>query len=161
MHPVPPPVSAAPPDDAAARFGFHLVGLARRWRRHLDDGLAAVGLTDATWTPLVHLAIAGGRLHQKDLAARVGLDGSSLVRLLDILEDRGLVRRAVDARDRRAKHVALTPAGAAAVQAIRRSIDAIEGRLLDGIGAAELAAALHVFTRIDARIAALDAQKAG
>lgn len=147
------------PSSAAARFGFHLVGLSRRWRRHLDDELADAGLSDATWTPLVHLHAAGGALHQKDLAARVGLDRSSLVRLLDILEARGLVTRSVDARDRRARQLELTPAGLSAVKAIRRRIDAIERRLLDGVGEKEMEVALGVFARIEDRIAALQAAK--
>ncbi|MFG1346978.1 MarR family transcriptional regulator [Xanthobacter autotrophicus DSM 431] len=150
---------SAPSPSAAARFGFHLVGLARRWRRHLDEELAAAGLSDATWTPLVHLHAAGGALHQKDLAARVGLDGSSLVRLVDILERQGLVTRLVDAHDRRARQVELTPAGLSAVKVIRRRIVAIERRLLEGIGDAEMETALAVFARIDDRIAALHAAK--
>lgn len=145
------------PDDASppsSRFGFHLVGLARRWRRHLDEGLASAGLTDATWRPLIHLSKAGGELHQKDLAARVGIDGSTLVRLLDILETQGLIARRVDVQDRRAKRLALTPAGASAVKTIHRRIAAVEQSVLEGIDEEELAVALDVFARIEARIAA-------
>lgn len=145
------------PDDASppsARFGFHLVGLARRWRRHLDEGLASAGLTDATWRPLIHLSRAGGELHQKDLAARVGIDGSTLVRLLDILETQGLIARRVDMQDRRAKRLALTPAGVSAVKTIRRRIAAVEQSVLEGIDEADLKVALDVFARIEARIAA-------
>lgn len=147
-----------PHDRLALRFGFELVGLARRWRRHLDDGLAGAGLTDATWTLLVHLNAAGGELHQKDLAARVGLDGSSLVRLIDILERQELVCRRVDARDRRAKHVVLTPAGQSAVTEIRAHIGTIEQQLLEGISAEALASALEVFAQIETRIADLQAK---
>ncbi|WP_410859550.1 MarR family winged helix-turn-helix transcriptional regulator, partial [Paraburkholderia sp. SIMBA_054] len=56
-------------------------------------------MTDATWVPLVHLHQTGGGLTQKELAALVGIDGSSLVRLLDILCRQGLAERRVDERD--------------------------------------------------------------
>lgn len=36
-------------------FGMLLVGVARRWRSALDASLAEVGLSDATWGPLVHI----------------------------------------------------------------------------------------------------------
>ena len=102
-----------PPAPARLRFGIKFVLLARRWRQALDQRLAEVGLSDATWAPLVHLWESGGGISQKDLAALVGIDGSSLVRLLDILAGRGLVERRMDPADRRTRLVFLTEAGRA------------------------------------------------
>lgn len=85
------------------RLGFLMVTLTRQWRRFVEEQLAANGLTDATWTPLLHLRAWGDGVTQKELAERVGLDGSSLVRLLDILEGKGWVERRADAADRRSK----------------------------------------------------------
>ncbi|MGH7142759.1 MAG: MarR family transcriptional regulator [Planctomycetota bacterium] len=48
---------------------------------------------------------------QRDLAAQVHLSPSTMVGILDRLEDRGLVRRRRDARDRRLMYISLTPAG--------------------------------------------------
>src|SRR3546814_991440 len=74
-------------DDASlrSRFGIRFSLLARRWRQVLDAHLATAGLSDATWIPLVHPSETGGGITQKELAALVGIDGSCLVRLLDIL----------------------------------------------------------------------------
>jgi MarR family transcriptional regulator for hemolysin len=91
------------------RLGFLMVTLTRQWRRFVEEQLAASGLTDATWTPLLHLRAWGDGVTQKELAERVGLDGSSLVRLLDILEGKGWVERRADAADRRSKRIFLTP----------------------------------------------------
>src|SRR5690606_36107404 len=93
------------------RFGIRFSLLARRWRRALDARLAAGGLSDATWVPLVHLQESGGGITQKELAALVGIDGSSLVRVLDILSRQGLVERRLDEADGRARLVYLTPTG--------------------------------------------------
>src|SRR3546814_7214069 len=98
-------------DDASlrSRFGIRFSLLARRWRQVLDAHLATAGLSDATWIPLVHLSETGGGITQKELAALVGIDGSSLVRLLDILCRKGLVERRADESDGRARRIHLTP----------------------------------------------------
>ena len=93
---------AAASSSPRARLGVRFALLARRWRRVLDARLAASGLSDATWVPLVHLEESGGGVTQKELAALVGIEGSSLVRLIDILGRQGLVERRVDTTDGRA-----------------------------------------------------------
>lgn len=133
------------------RFGFLFVTLARRWRRAIDHELAAAGLTDATWTPLIHLSEGGDDISQTELAMRVGLDASSLVRLLDLLEGRGLVERRVDPNDRRARRIVLTPAGKAEVTAILGKLHTVEADLLSDVDDADLATMLAGFARIDAR----------
>jgi MarR family transcriptional regulator, transcriptional regulator for hemolysin len=139
--------------NPSRRFGAALVGLARRWRRHLDERLAADGLSDAAWVPLVHLESHGDGLRQNELAAAVGLDSSSLVRLLDRLEGQGLILRVLDKADRRVRRIRLTEAGRAAVADIRKRLWGFENGLLADVSEAELAAALSVFDRIEARLA--------
>jgi MarR family transcriptional regulator for hemolysin len=134
-------------------LGMRLVGLARRWRHYLDVQLAASGLSDATWAPLLHLHRAGEGLLQKDLAARVGLDVSSLVRLLDILEERRLVERHPDPHDRRAKRLLLTEAGHAQVDLICSKVEPLEDGLLQDLDDAESASLLFAFERIETRLA--------
>ena len=55
------------------------------WRHALDGRMAALGLSDAAWPPLVYLDRSGEGVTQSELATRCGIDGSTLVRLLDIL----------------------------------------------------------------------------
>src|SRR5512142_827623 len=94
---------------------YRLALLTRRWRSLLDSEFQAAGLTDASWRPLLHLHLLGDGVRQKDLAASVGIEGPSLVRLIDNLVAKGLVRRSEDATDRRAKLLWLTTEGLAAV----------------------------------------------
>lgn len=116
--------------SSSLHLGFRFFSLARLWRRRIDRELAAAGLTDASWTPLIHLAEAGTPLTQSDLAERVGIDGSSLVRIIDILETRGLLTRFVPPEDRRTRHLVMTEAGYAEVRALRLRLDAIEEDVL-------------------------------
>ncbi len=141
------------PSHPRHRFGFRLVVLARRWRQAIDAELHAAGLTDAAWRPLIHLHRQGG-MRQKDLAAALGVDGSSVVRLVGLLEDRGLLERRDDPADGRVKCLYLTDAGLALVDEMHTMIWAAEDALLDGFSDDELTALLDAFDRLDANLSA-------
>lgn len=139
-----------------SRFGILFSLLARRWRRTIEAHLSAAGLTGATWVPLVHLKETGGGITQKELAALVGVDGSSLVRVLDILARDGLIERRRDASDGRANLIHLTPQGEARVGEIRRELGRVEARILSPLSDGELAAMIGCFGAIDRSLAQLD-----
>lgn len=134
-------------------FGYRLVTLARRWRRLLDEELARSGLTDASWAPLFHLSEGGDNIAQAELAERIGLDSSSVVRLIDILEKRGLLERRTDPADRRARRIVLTEAGHREVEQIRARLRELETHLLQGLPDSEITRGLHIFDEIGQRIA--------
>jgi DNA-binding MarR family transcriptional regulator len=54
----------------------------------------------------------GVPLPMNELATQLGCDNSNVTGLVDRLEARGLVERQLYERDRRVKHIVLTPAGA-------------------------------------------------
>lgn len=147
--------------DPRFRFGIRFSLLARRWRRALDCHLAAAGLTDATWVPLVHLQETGGGLSQKGLAELVGVDGSSLVRVIDILSRQGLIERRRDAADGRARLIFLTPEGERRVGEIRHELAQAEQHMLEGLDDADLAGMLDHFERIERNLAAFEARSGG
>src|SRR5215471_8375318 len=89
-------------------FGSLVARAARQWRRAVDRRLQPFGLTEATWLPLIYLSRVPAPMRQKDLAAALGLDGSSVVRLLDALEASGHIERREAGTDRRAKTITLT-----------------------------------------------------
>lgn len=139
-----------------SRFGIVFSLLARRWRKAIDAHLSAVGLTDATWVPLVHLNETGGGITQKELAALVGVDGSSLVRILDILEREGLIERRRDESDGRANLIHLTAEGEIRVAGIRLELGKAEEALLSALSDGEVAAMLGHFAAIDRRMSKLE-----
>ena len=141
------------------RLGFLMVTLTRQWRRFVEEQLAASGLTDATWTPLLHLRAWGDGVTQKELAERVGLDGSSLVRLLDILEGKGWVERRADPADRRSKRIFLTEEGNTAVDSIRATMLQAELSMLQDLDDAEVEAMLGGVQKIRSRIDQMHAQR--
>ena len=106
-------------------FGSLVARAARQWRRAVDRRLQPFGLTEATWLPLIYLARAPVPMRQKDLAAALGLDGSSVVRLLDALEASQFIERHEGGADRRAKIIVPTARGlsiAEKVEAVSREV---------------------------------------
>ena len=128
---------------------------ARQWRRAVDRHLQPFGLTEATWLPLLHVARATAPMRQKDLAASLSLDGSSVVRLLNELQAAGLVDRREEGEDRRAKAIILTELGRSTVVKVERSSREVREKALAGLSDAELLAASQTIERIYASLAAM------
>jgi MarR family transcriptional regulator for hemolysin len=145
-------MDALPSFTLRQAFGRRLNYTARQWRRAVDDQLQPFGLSDATWLPLVYIARGTEPMRQKDLAKVVGIESSTLVRLLDALDDAGLIARQTDG-DRRVKTLHLTPRGRQLVEQVQTTTDAIRQRILAGITEAELTTALSVFERVCAALA--------
>lgn len=126
-------------------FELGLVDLAHRWRRVVDDRLRPLGLSQATWRTLYFVSQAGDEIFQKDLAFAIGIEGPSLVHLLDSLEKIGLIERQVSTTDRRAKAVQLTQAGKTRVIEIRNILEQVRGTLLRDLSKDQLDICLGVF----------------
>lgn len=99
--------------------GFLIVDVARLLRAELDrrTGGAGLGLTPAEARTLFHVARTGP-VRQSVLAERMGVEAMTLSACLDRLEGHGLVQRAPDPSDRRAKLVDITEAAGPALDGI-------------------------------------------
>ncbi|HTB42861.1 MAG TPA: MarR family transcriptional regulator [Acetobacteraceae bacterium] len=110
----------------------------------MDRRLQPFGLTEATWLPLIHLARAPVPMRQKDLAASLVLDGSSVVRLLDALETAGLIERREGSGDRRAKTIALTPLGLSIIDQVEAASREVRNAVLVGLSSEDIEIATGV-----------------
>ena len=79
----------------------------------------------------------GVRETQGAIAQALGYDKAQLVGLLDELEAAGLVERRRDTTDRRRHLVLMTPAGAKALERLRKLSAEIDARFLDALDASE------------------------
>jgi MarR family transcriptional regulator for hemolysin len=138
--------------SARRRFGRTLIQVARLWRRRADAALAACGLSEATALPLVMLADLGDGIRQGVLADRLGLEGPSLVRLLDTLQADGLLQRREDPADRRAKTLHLTAQGRAMAERIETVLAGVRAELLGSIPDRELEAAFSLLQMLARRL---------
>ena len=125
-------------------FASLIARAARQWRRAVDRRLQPFGLTEAMWLPLIHLARAPVPMRQKDLAASLVLDGSSVVRLLDALETNGLIQRREETGDRRAKTITLTKRGLSIIDQVESASREVRNATLVGLSGNEIEIASRV-----------------
>jgi MarR family transcriptional regulator for hemolysin len=129
-------------------FGALVSSAARQWRRAVDRRLRPFGLSEATWLPLIYLARAAGPMRQKDLAAALTLDGSSVVRLLDALEASGLIERGEENTDRRAKLISITAQGWSIIEQVEIVARDVRNATLGGLSDDDLRVATRVLDSI-------------
>jgi MarR family transcriptional regulator for hemolysin len=144
-----------------AEIGRLVTRLGRIWRRESDQALSDHGLSYATAIPLLVLSRQGENVRQGVLADELGIEGPSLVRLIDLLQAEGLVERREDPTDRRAKTLHLTKAGAAKVEETNRILRRVRTSLLRDIGPEELAITFETLQRIEQRASRLHDVKTG
>jgi MarR family transcriptional regulator for hemolysin len=132
-------------------FGSRLGYTARQWRRAVNERLLPFGLTDATWLPLLHVARGRAPMRQKDLAESIGIESSTLVRLIDALDQAGLIERRTE-DDRRARTLRLTPRGRELVEHVDAATAEVRRQILAGISDEDLAITLRVIERICAAL---------
>ncbi|WP_170159962.1 MarR family winged helix-turn-helix transcriptional regulator [Frondihabitans australicus] len=97
-------------------------------------GAAVVDIPSGPRGYLVLLAISGDETpSQLQLAQTLGLDKTRMTYLIDDLEAAGLVTRAPDPADRRARLTSLTPDGRRTLAKAKEAITAVEDDLLGGV----------------------------
>ncbi|MGF6572355.1 MarR family transcriptional regulator for hemolysin [Paraburkholderia sp. GAS333] len=127
-----------------------LVVAARKWRRTSHGVLAAFNVSEACATPLLTASRLGSAVRQVTLADHVGIEGPSLVRLLDQLCAAGLMRRDEDPEDRRAKTVVLTDEGRAVTAKMEEELVTLRAQALKDVSRSDLEAALRVLAAFTA-----------
>ncbi|WP_426141631.1 MarR family transcriptional regulator [Pseudomonas sp. DWP3-1-2] len=134
------------------RFGMQLGHLTRGWRAELDRRLADLGLSQARWLVLLHLARFKEPPTQRELAQSVAVEGPTLARLLDSLESQGLVQRHAVLEDRRAKKIVLCDSARPLIEKIETIATALRVELFEGIEEDDLRVCMRVHTQILANL---------
>ncbi|MCQ2991694.1 MarR family transcriptional regulator [Pseudomonas tremae] len=134
------------------RFGMQLGHLTRGWRAELDRRLVDLGLSQARWLVLLHLARFNQPPTQRELAQSVGVEGPTLARLLDSLEKQGLVQRVAVAEDRRAKKILLCDTALPLIEKIETIANVLRIELLKGVSEDDLRVSMQVHSRILANL---------
>jgi MarR family transcriptional regulator, transcriptional regulator for hemolysin len=144
----PPPASVLAED-----FSQLLHMTAHDWRTALDRRLRPMGLSRATWMLLSYVRKLDGP-NQTELALHLGLEGASVVRLVDRLEREGLVERRGGV-DRRVKTIHFTARGEALSAEIGRVAATLRGELFRTIPEKELAQARALLQQLRKRLSEL------
>lgn len=142
------------PESIDARFSLALHATARGWRVGLDRRLKFLGLGQAGWITIANIAKAGRPMSQTELANAAGVEGATMVTMLDRLVRDGLVERQASTTDRRIKLIFLTDEGMAVYEKLRAVARAYGQELLSGMDKADLRQATVILERINAAIEA-------
>ena len=117
----------------------------------MNRRLQARGLSVAQWFVLRALAAKGDGTVQRDLAEAIGVEGSTLVGLLDRLARAGLIERREATHDRRYKSVHLSAAALARIPELEKIHRELRLELFQDIPERDLATCLAVFERVLSR----------
>ncbi|HEX8540963.1 MULTISPECIES: MarR family transcriptional regulator [unclassified Pseudomonas] len=134
------------------RFGMQLAQITRGWRAELDRRLADMGLSQARWLVLLHLARFKEPPTQRELAQSVAVEGPTLARLLDSLETQGLVQRQAVLEDRRAKKIVLCDTALPLIEKIEAIATALRIEVFEGIDEEDLRTCMRVHAQIQANL---------
>ena len=135
-------------NSSLSRLTGDLIVAARLWRKRIRAIIEGHGVAEAGATPLIWVSRLGGDVRQNVVAEHCGIEGASLVRLLDDLVRQGLVTRRQDPTDRRANLVSLTPRGEEIVAAIEAHLVSFRAAVLSDLTPEDVETALRVLGRI-------------
>jgi MarR family transcriptional regulator for hemolysin len=145
-------MSKLPDATPQERFSAILHATARSWRIGLDARLKDLGVGQSGWLTIAMIAKSKTELSQRALADLLGVEGPSVVAMIDRLEKAGLVQREPSPLDRRVKLVHLTDAGRTLYAKVRKEADAFRESVLAAVDPAALLAATALLEALHERI---------
>lgn len=134
-----------PSDSQLMATTANLMVLSRAYRGAADKALADYGLSQATAWPVILAGRLGDGVRQGALAEALGVEGPSLVRVLDQLVAAGLMERREDPHDRRARTLHLTEAGHALRAQVEDVLVELRRGIFHDVSESDLQACLRVF----------------
>lgn len=136
--PVPPSLASRPGAllTIAARTGQEL---ARRRLRPLGLSVQMCGVLNR---------LAEGPVSQQELGEQLGIDRTTVVELIDDLEQKGVVVRAKNTADRRSYSLQLTPRGRTVQKRAAKAFDAAAAEVFAPLRPAELNVLIELLTRV-------------
>ncbi len=130
--------------DLEERFSGALHNTSRAWRQALDRRLKYLGVSQASWMTIAVAAKAAKPLSQSELAENLGVEGATMVAMVDRLVKAGFVVRVPSELDRRVKRVVLTQVGNVLYEKVRAEAAAFRNELLAHVEPNKLEAATEL-----------------
>lgn len=140
-------------DHTLMQLTMSLTQVSRAYKTAADKMAADYDLSQATAWPVIMIGRLGDGVRTGAVADALGLDPSSLVRVIDQLIDAGLVARHEDANDRRAKTLHLTDEGRRRAAQLEKALVAFRRKLFNGIKRNDIDACLRVLGMLNTAIA--------
>jgi MarR family transcriptional regulator for hemolysin len=139
--------------DERHDFAREIAVVARRWRTRLDERLKDLNMSQARWVALYWLGQHPEGISQAALADLSAVEPPTLLRVVDQLEQQGLIERRPEPNDRRIKRLCLTEAAIPVVEAIGVIAEDMRQEVMGDITLDEFHNAMSVLRRIRTRLA--------
>jgi MarR family transcriptional regulator, transcriptional regulator for hemolysin len=133
-------------------YAFEIVETARLIRREANKRASVLGATKAQWRVLAWLKRTGDGARQVELAEGLDVEPITLCRMIDRLEEAGLVERRRDESDRRAWRIYLTGAAAPLLAKLEEMGIAFNADMLTGISEADRETVLRILKQMRANL---------
>lgn len=140
------------PSDMEDNIGSMMAQVARLMRRHFDERARAIGVTRPQWQVITLLSRNPG-INQGGLADLLEVEPITLGRMIDRMQDAGLVERRSDPGDRRAWRLFLTPHGEDLIDKLRPFANDTLDSALSGIDRDEVALLMRTLDRMRSNLA--------
>ncbi|AZY49349.1 MarR family winged helix-turn-helix transcriptional regulator [Bordetella avium] len=137
-----------PTDSQLMNMTANLMVLSRAYRSAADKALVDFGLSQATAWPVILTGRLGDGVRQGALAEALGVEGPSLVRVLDQLVAAGLMERREATQDRRAKTIHLTASGKALCEQVEAVLVQLRRQLFKDVPQEDLTVCLSVLEQL-------------
>jgi MarR family transcriptional regulator, transcriptional regulator for hemolysin len=128
----------------------------RMMRRFYDRRAAALGVTTAQWRVIAHLGHSPG-LKQVELAERLDVEPITACRIVDRLEEAGLVERQRDPEDRRAWRLVLTDKAKPIYAKLGDLAEEMAAEAFEGFSVEEMEAARAKLARVRENVSRAEA----
>ena len=138
--------------ETKARLPLELRAAYLALHRSSDNQFTKLGVTADQFVLLATLA-RGHALTQRELAARMPSDPSTVRAMLVLLEERGLVSRNTHPTDGRARTVALTVSGLRKYRQAFEAGQAIRDQMVSSLSAAETRSLVKLLRRVSKSLA--------
>jgi MarR family transcriptional regulator for hemolysin len=135
--------------DLEERFSGALHNTSRAWRQALDRRLKYLGVSQASWMTIAVAAKARLPLSQSELADCLGVEGATMVAMVDRLVKAGFVIREPSTTDRRVKRIVLTQSGNLLYDKVRAEAAAFRKELLANVDPKKLLAATELLEGLE------------
>jgi MarR family transcriptional regulator for hemolysin len=136
-------------DHTLMTLTMSLVHVSRTYKSAADKLVANFGLSLASAWPVVMIGRLGDGVRPGEVADALGLEPSSLVRVIDQLISAQLVERFDDAHDRRAKTLHLTAKGRQCAAKLEKALVPFRRTLFAEIDRTDIEACIRVLDGLD------------
>jgi len=140
-------------------IAFDIADTARLIRREMNRRAAALGATRAQWRVLARLHRSGGGQRQIELADALDVEPITLSRMIDRLEESGLVERRRDPADRRAWRIHLTAKAQPVIDQLTTIGAEFQAELTEGVDPAEARKVSNILAQLRQALAQMDERR--